>query len=106
MPLDTYPASAAQNVVGLFARMGIEQLALGTLCVIALVRYRSMIPLLYAMLVVHHLASRGVSYLKPLDLAATSGASGPALGIALLSVAGLALSLVGRGYADPVPSTR
>jgi hypothetical protein len=47
-----------------------------------------------------------VSYLKPLDLAATSGASGPALGIALLSVAGLALSLVGRGYAEPVPSTR
>lgn len=34
MPLDTYSPSAAQNVVGLFARMGLEQLVLGTLFVI------------------------------------------------------------------------
>ena len=34
MPLDTYSPSAVQNVVGLFARMGLDQLVLGLLFVL------------------------------------------------------------------------
>ena len=100
MPLDTYPASAAQNIVGLMARDGLQQLALGVLFVLVLIRYRAMIPLMYALIVALYLASRGVSLMKPLVLAGTSGASIPALVIAILSVVGLALSLMGRGYTE------
>ena len=100
IPLDTYSPSAAQNVVGLFARLGLEQLVLGVLLVLVLLRYRAMIPLMYVLLVAHYLASRGVGQMKPLVLAGASGASTPALVIAILSATGLALSLIGRRYAD------
>lgn len=106
IPLDTYSSSAAQNVVGLFARMGLDQLVLGSLFVLVLLRYRAMIPLMYVLIVAHYLASRVVSQVKPLVLAGTSGASTPALVIAILSVAGLVLSLIGRGYANQVPPDR
>jgi len=106
MPLDTYPPSAAQNIIGLMARLGIEQILLALLLVLVLLRYRAMIPLMYALIVVHYLASRGVAVMKPLVLAGTSGARTPALVIAILSVAGLALSLIGRGYANRVSPGR
>lgn len=104
IPLDTYPAGAAQNVVGLFARMGLEQLVIALLFVLALVRYRSMIPLLYLVLVLHYVALRAVSAAKPLVLAGTSGVKYMSLAIAVVSVAGLVLSLNPRR--EGVPESR
>ncbi|MDP1857897.1 MAG: hypothetical protein Q8K82_04455 [Gemmatimonadaceae bacterium] len=101
IPLDTYSPSAAQNVVGLFARMGLAQLVLASLLVLVLARYRAMIPLMYVLIVTEYFASRVVAEVKPLLLAGTSGASTPMLVIAILSATGLVLSLIGRGYADP-----
>jgi len=100
MPLDTYPASAAQNIVGLMARNGIEQLVLGLLLVLVLIRYRAMIPLMYLLLAARYLVSRAVFQMKPLVLAGTSGVSTVALVIATLIAIGLVLSLTGRGYAE------
>lgn len=100
IPLDTYSSSAAQNIVGLFARIGLEQLLLASLFVLILVRYRAMIPLMYVLIVAHYIGARVVSQAKPLVLAGTSGVSTPFLVIAVLSVAGLVLSLIGRGYAE------
>jgi hypothetical protein len=79
--------------------MGLEQLLLVALFVLVLVRYRAMIPLMYLVVVVHYLASRGVGLMKPLVLAGASGARTPALVMAAISVIGLVLSLVGRRYA-------
>jgi len=105
IPLDTYAPSAAQNIVGLFARMGLEQLVLAALLVLVLLRYRAMIPLMYVLIVAHYLAAKGVAQIKPLVLAGTSGASTPALVIGILSVIGLALSLIGRRYSpEPLES--
>jgi len=98
IPLDTYPAGAAQNVIALFARMGLEQFLLGALCVVVLLRYRSMIPLMYLLIVVHDIAYAGIARVKPLALAGTSGARMPALVLTVLSVSGLILSLWGEGY--------
>jgi hypothetical protein len=100
IPLDTYSPSAAQNIVGLFARLGLEQLVLAALFVLVLLRYRAMIPLMYVVIVAHYLASRGVGHMKPLVLTGTSGARIPALVIAILSVSGLVLSVIRRGYTD------
>ncbi|MEO8193254.1 MAG: hypothetical protein ABI681_05350 [Gemmatimonadales bacterium] len=100
IPLDSYPPSAAQNIIGLFARLGLEQLILATIFVLVLLRYRAMIPLMYVLIVAHYVASKGVAQMKPLVLAGTSGASTPALVLAILSVAGLILSLIGRRYAN------
>lgn len=98
MPLDTYAPGAAQNVIAIFARMGLDQLALGLLFVVVLFRYRAMIPLMYVLIVVHYLAQQGIAYTKPLALAGTSGASTPALVLAVLSIIGLVLSVLGKGY--------
>lgn len=102
IPLDTYSPSAAQNIVGLFARLGLEQLLLASLFVLVLARYRAMIPLMYALIVAQYVGSKVVSQVKPLVLAGTSRVSTPALVIAILSLSGLVLSLIGRGYVDRV----
>jgi hypothetical protein len=100
MPLDSYPAGAAQNIIGLMARMGLEQLLLGLVFVVVLLRYRALIPLMYAVAVLHFLLQKGVAAMKPLALAGTSGASTMHLVIGAISVVGLVLSLLGRGYRD------
>jgi hypothetical protein len=103
MPLDTYPAGAAQNIVALMARMGLEQLLLGLVFAVVLVRYRALIPLMYAVAVLHYLGQAGVKAMKPLALAGISGASTVHLVIAVVSLAGLVLSLSGRGYRNALP---
>jgi len=98
IPLDSYPPSAAQNIIALFARLGLEQLVLASLLVLVLLRYRAMIPLMYVLIVAHYLGSRVVAETEPLVLAGTSGVQTPFLVIAILSVLGLILSLTGKGY--------
>jgi hypothetical protein len=84
IPLDTYPADAAQNIVALMSRMGVEQLIIALMWLIVLIRYRSMVPLMYALSVSYYLLLQAVALMKPLALA----------GICV----GLVLSLVGKGY--------
>jgi hypothetical protein len=57
-----------------------------------------MIPLMYVLIVVHYIAQEGIVHMKPLALAGTSGASAPALVLTVLSISGLVLSLLGKGY--------
>jgi hypothetical protein len=102
IPLDTYPTSAAQNVVGLFARLGLEQLLLASIFWLVLLRYRALIPLMYFLIVAHFVGGKIVAQFKPLVLAGTSGVSTPFLIVAILSVVGLVLSLIGGGYGDQV----
>ncbi len=106
IPLNTYSAGAAQNLIALYARLGLEQLSLCVLFLLVLLRYRAMIPLMYVLVVAGHIAQRGVAYMKPTVVAGTSGAGPPALVLTALSIVGLVLSLRGRGYraAHTVPS--
>ena len=103
IPLDSYSASAVQNVIAVFARMGLEQFLLGIVYVLALIRYRAMLPLMYAIAVSHDLAIEAISRFKPLALAGTSGARTPALVLMVLAIAGLILSLSGKGYSRAQP---
>ncbi len=102
IPLDTYPQGAAQNIVGLFARLGLEQFLIASILLLVLLRYRALIPLMYLVIVAHFVGAKIVGQFKPLALAGTSGVSTPFLVVAALSVVGLVLSLIGRGYADEV----
>lgn len=99
IPLDTYPPSAAENVIGLFARMGLEQLTLALLLLLVLLRYRALIPLMYLLVVLQFFASSLVGQFKPLLRSGAPSVGTPLLIFAMLAVVGLALSLVGRGYA-------
>jgi hypothetical protein len=98
IPLDTYSAGAAQNIVALMSRMGLEQVVLGAIFLIVLLRYRAMVPLMYVLIVGYYLGLQGVAMLKPLALAGTSGANMPVLVLTIMSCVGLVFSLIGRGY--------
>src|ERR1700722_15525723 len=66
IPLDSYSFAAAEAVISLYAQIGLYRLLLALLTVLALIRYRSMIPLLYLLLLAELLGSRLLDRLYPI----------------------------------------
>ncbi len=97
IPLDTYAPAAAQTVVALFALLGLSRLILSSLCVLALVRYRSAIPFMFALLVVEQLAKKLILHFVPIVRTGTEPGSVINLILLALMIVGLALSLWRRG---------
>jgi hypothetical protein len=93
IPLDTYPAAAAQTVVTLAALYAFTRLSIAALCVIVLLRYRSAIPLMFGVILVNYLASRVILWSMPIARAAMPPAPGMTVALMALSAAGFALSL-------------
>ncbi len=96
IPLDTYSPGAAQTILALFAISGLARLILSLLGVLALVRYRSAIPFMFALLGFDYLARQLVLYFIP--IVRTGTVPGPAMNLVLfaLTIVGLALSLRSR----------
>lgn len=101
MPLDTFAPAATQAVVSLFAAWGLGQLMISLVCVLVLVRYRSGVPFMFALLLLEH-ASRALMFqVIPIDkAAAASPASVVNVVLYTLEIGGLALSLWTRGVAN------
>jgi hypothetical protein len=97
IPLETFTPAGAQAVVTLFAIWGLAHLTLCALCVIVLVRYRTLVPLMFALLLLEHIARRVIVWLMP--IARTGTPPGLAVNLILLALiaAGLAFSLRSRG---------
>lgn len=93
IPLDSYPASAAQNILALFALSAVSRLSILLLCVLALVRYRSAVPFMLAFLALSYLA--GQLALQFVPLVRTGTPPGPIVNLVLFAmmIVGLALSL-------------
>ena len=96
IPLDTFGNGGAEAVIRVVAILGLASLSLGVFYVLALVRYRSMIPLIYVLQVADYLGRRGIAEMKPYLHIAATGASYFNWGLFVLSVTGLVLSLVER----------
>jgi hypothetical protein len=98
IPLDHFGGGGAQAVIGTVALLGLAKVLMGSLAVLSLARYRAMVPLIYLLMVTDFLAHRAILMMKPI-------VSGPSTGgfvvttLIALSIAGLALSLIGRGFA-------
>ena len=93
IPLDTFTAAGAQTVVSLFAIWGLAQLVICLLCILVVVRYRSMIPFMFALLLLEHLSRKLILHFLP--VAKTGSPPGFSVNLVLLAliVVGLALSL-------------
>lgn len=91
--LNTYPAAAAQNLVAIWALLGLSHLLMGVLGVIVLIRYRGMVPLMFGLLLLSHLGGRLIGQFHPIVRTGAPPAS--AINFVLLSVmiVGFALSL-------------
>ena len=97
IPLDSYGAAGAEAVIALFALSGLFLLLLALQGVVVLIRYRSMIPFMYLLLLIQQLGNRALILAHPI---AKSGAPTAKLGTAFviailaITIAGFVLSLL------------
>jgi len=105
IPLSTYPAAAAAAVIGVAAYLGLAGLMLDLIYVLALVRYRAMVPLMYALLVVQYPAHKAIGLMKPIVRAGDPHGGWITLGLFVLTLIGFALSLTGK-YRRGAPQGR
>ena len=94
--LDRFSSGAADTVIAVFALWGLSQLLFGILCCIVLIRYRSLIPLMYLFLVLEYAARLVVGLFKSVEISGTPpGAIGNLVVLPLVAVM-LLLSLIPR----------
>jgi hypothetical protein len=96
IPVDTYAPAAAQQMVALFAQGSLWRLTLGLLCVLVLARYRSAVPLMFALLLLNYLASQLIFQFIPLTRTGTPPGPYVNFGLFVLTIVGLVLSLRSR----------
>jgi hypothetical protein len=93
IPLSAYPPDAVRTFVALWALLGLSRIVVGLLCVIVLVRYRGIIPFMFALLLLQHLGGRLILYFLPIVRTGAPPASAINLTFLLLIVVGFGLSL-------------
>lgn len=93
IPLDTFTSAGARTVVSLFALLGLSHLMICLLCILVLTRYRSLVPLMFALLLLEHLSRKLILLFLP--IVRTGTPPGFFVNLVLLAVmmVGLALSL-------------
>ena len=93
IPLDTYTSACARTIVSLFALLGLSRFTICLLCILVLIRYRSMVPLMFALLLLEHLSRTLILQFLPIVRIGTP--PGPYVNLVLLAlmIVGLALSL-------------
>ncbi|MFZ2490710.1 MAG: hypothetical protein WA208_04415 [Thermoanaerobaculia bacterium] len=100
VPLRTYPGAAAQTIVAFFALWALGQILLALLATLALVRYRAMTPLLFALLLTEHLGRKLILQFLPIVRIGNAPASAINAALLAMMVAGLLLSVWQRGGAQ------
>jgi hypothetical protein len=99
VPLGAFPAEAASHLVFLFAAWGVGVFILGLLGIVALLRYRAMIPLVYLLLLIEQVGRKALAMIH-LDRPFVSLTASPAnlinWGLLLALVIGFPLSLLDR----------
>jgi hypothetical protein len=93
IPLDTFGSGGAETVVSLFALWGLSQLLIGLLFVLVLLRYRSMLPLMYVLILAEYLGRIAIGFSKPIVTVETPPGGPGGFVMIALGVAGLVLSL-------------
>lgn len=93
IPLETYPAAAAQTIVALFTLSAVNRLVISLICVVVLVRYRRAVPLMFLMLLVTYAAGQLVGRVIPIVRVGQPPAVVMNLTLLGLTILGLVLSL-------------
>lgn len=93
IPLDTFTPAGAETVVSLFALLGLSRLMICLLCILVLVRYRAIIPFMFALLLLEHLSRKLILHFLPIPRTGTPPGSAINLVLLAVMIVGLALSL-------------
>lgn len=106
IPLDQYPPAAAATIVSLFAMFALSNFVLCVLCILTLVRYQSIVPFMFAVLLLEHLGRRVILEVMPIVRTETPPGYGLFLALIGVMIVGFALSLWGRGKSTGEPAER
>jgi len=96
IPLDTFTPAGEQAFVALLAAWGLSQLMLNLIGVLALVRYRAMVPLMFALLLLEHLIRKLIFLVLPIARTGTPPGFFVNLVLVAMMIVGLVLSLRNR----------
>ena len=93
IPLDAYTQGGAQSVVTIFALWGLAQLAMGLVMLLAAIRYKSMIPLLWLFILLEYGGRKLVGIYKPLETIGTAPGATAATILPIIAALMLVLAL-------------
>lgn len=94
IPLGTYTDSAARTIIGVFSLWGLSQLIIGLIYLVAMIRYRSMIPMLYLLALVEYLVRLFyIPVYKPIETSGTAPGAAGNLPLVIFSLVMLIASL-------------
>jgi hypothetical protein len=102
IPLASFNAGAQAAVVSLFALLGLCRVLFALEGVMVLIRYRSMVPFMYLLLLALHIGTKALLLLHPIALSDSAGShAGSTVILAVLAalLVGLVLSLLDRSAA-------
>ena len=103
IPINSYPEAAAQTILSLFAAIGLNYLLWATLAIIVLIRYRTLVPMTFLLLLTGFLARRVQAEFLPVPTVGNPPAKVVTLVLLGLMIAGFALSLWPRRSKDATP---
>ena len=97
IPLENYPAAAAQTILAIFAVSALRRLIISLICAVVLFRYRSAVPLMFVVLGLSYLGGQVIFQFVPIVRVGTPPGVVMNLIMFGLTIVGLALSLWRRG---------
>jgi hypothetical protein len=75
IPIDTYTPQGTQTVLALFGALGVTQLLLCVLGALILFKYRALVPVFAALLLLEYIARKGVTFALPIARSASAGSA-------------------------------
>lgn len=101
IPLDTFTPAGEQAFVSLFAAWGLSQLMLNLIGLLVLVRYRAMVPFMFALLLLEHLSRKLIFWILPIARTGTPPGFFVNLVFVAVMIVGLVLSLWNQNNLQP-----
>ncbi len=93
IPLDSFSASGADAVVGVFALWGLAQLGMALIMLLACIRYKALIPLLWLFIFFEYAGRFAISLYKPIETIGTAPGENGNMVFPFVALAMLALSV-------------
>lgn len=94
IPLDTWPTDDANTVVAMFALWGLVQIMMAFLNIIAIARYKALIPLMYLIMVITQVGRIGIGQFKTVVTDGTAPAAALSFYLLAAYFVGFVLSLI------------
>jgi hypothetical protein len=93
IPLDTFTPAGTQTVVSLFASLGLSLIVICLVCILVLIRYRTLVPFMFSLLLLDQLSRKLINHFLPVPRTGSPPGSIVTLVLLAMMIVGLALSL-------------